>query len=277
MSELVLITGTSSGVGLATALACAAHGHRVIATLRNLERKAALVAAAKEKNLAINIEQLDVTAPDVAEKIHEFTLKYGPIYAVVNNAEVAVAGVLEAQSELDLREQMETNFFGTASVTRAVLPSMRAQGRGRIINVSSVSGRVPLPGLSVYAASKFAVEGLSEALRWEVEPFGIGVCLVEPGAFRTPFLDRSVPPSGRSGPYSEIHAQITTLDKEDQESGQSPALVAETIALLVSDPSPRFRTVVGRQAQALVTLRRLVPDRVFASGLRRLIRLPRPR
>lgn len=277
MSDLVLITGSSSSVGVAAAVACAARGHRVIATLRNLERRKELEAAAAEHHVHVDIEQLDVTAPDVGAKVGELVLKYGPIYALVNNASVAIAGVFEEQGEPEAREQFEANVFGLMAVTRAVLPTMRAQGRGRIINVSSVSGRVALPGLATYAATKFAVEGFTEALRFELGSFGIDVCLVEPGAFGKPVLDRA-PPSGRPVPaYAPVHDEIARLYREAAEQAPPPGPVADAIAALVAAPSPPFRTAVGREAQALVALRRFVPDRIFASGLRRYIGFSRSR
>src|SRR5687768_14210006 len=192
MGELVLITGTSSGIGLSTAVECAAFGHRVVATMRNVERRGALEAAATARGASVSVEQLDVTSAGVDAKLRELTLKYGPFFGVVNNAGVAVGGAFEELSETDVRDVFETNVFGLMAVTRAALPSMRACERGRIVNVSSVSGRVGLPALSAYAASKHAVEGFSEALRWEVEPFGVDVCLVEPGSYKTPiFLENA--------------------------------------------------------------------------------------
>ena len=156
--------------------------------MRNLARRRALEEAAAARSVSLELEQLDVTAEGVEAKVRELVLKYGPIYALVNNAGIAVDGPFEEQSEVDIRDQFETNVFGLMAVTRALLPSMRAAGRGRIINLSSISGRVALPLCSVYAATKHAVEGLSEALRWELEPFGIEVCVIEPGTFRTPIL-----------------------------------------------------------------------------------------
>jgi NAD(P)-dependent dehydrogenase (short-subunit alcohol dehydrogenase family) len=293
LGELVLITGTSSGIGLSAAVECAAGGHRVIATMRDLDRRAPLLDAAKARGVSLDVEQLDVTAPGVAGKVRELTLKYGPIFALVNNAGIALGGAFEEQSDEDLRDQFETNVFGLMAVTRAVLPSMRVARRGRIVNVSSVAGRVAFPMLSVYAATKHAVEGLSESLRWELEPFGIEVCLVEPGTFKTGLSlgkrDRAAPPSAphsqplsqRSppgpSPYAAIAETVERLVAEEAEKAPPPDAVGKAIAALVADPAPRFRTLVGIDARTLVTLRRMVPDRLFASGIRRLLRLPRSR
>lgn len=278
MGELVLITGTSSGIGLSAAVECAAAGHHVIATMRDVDRRKPLEEAAAARDVSVSIEHLDVTSEGAAAKIRELTLKYGPIYAVVNNAGIGIVGAFEEQSEAEIHDQFQTNVHGLMAVTRAVLPSMRAAQRGRIINVSSVSGRLAFPLLSAYAASKHAVEGFSEALRWELEPFGVDVCLVEPGTFKTPIysanLKRAAAPSRVYQPLTEV---VERLLLESAEKAPGPEAVGRAIARIVGEPSPRFRTLVGIDARTLVTLRRMVPDRLFASGVRRLIQLPRSR
>ena len=300
MGELVLITGTSSGIGLSAAVECAAAGHRVIATMRSPERRKPLLEAAEARGVTLDVEQLDVTSDGAAGKIRELTLKYGPLYALVNNAGIACGGAFEEQSEADVREQFETNVFGMMAVTRAVLPSMRAAQRGRIINVSSLSGRVAFPLLSVYAATKHAVEGFSEALRWELEPFGIDVCLVEPGTFKTsisfsgqrprgseprgseprssePPVSRPPASSVAASPYGAMVETVRRILADESERAPPPDAVGKAIAGLVADPAPRFRSLIGIDARTLVTLRRMVPDRLFASGIRRLLHLPRSR
>jgi NAD(P)-dependent dehydrogenase (short-subunit alcohol dehydrogenase family) len=282
VGNLVLITGTSSGIGLATAIECAAAGFRVIATMRNLDRRKALDEAAQARGVSssISVEQLDVTADHVVPKIRELVLKYGPFYGLVNNAGIAIGGAFEEQSEADVREQFETNVFGLMAVTRAVLPTMRAAQRGRIINVSSVAGRVGLPLVSTYAATKHAVEGLSESLRWELEAFGIDVCLVEPGTFKTPIFFANLRRGANitaAGPYSAVTEMVEKLFLEEAEKAPAPDAVGRAIAGLLGAESPRFRTAIGTDARTLVTLRRMVPDRLFASGIRRLLNLPRLR
>jgi NAD(P)-dependent dehydrogenase (short-subunit alcohol dehydrogenase family) len=285
VGELVLITGTSSGFGLSAAIECAAAGHRVIATMRTPEQRGPLEEAAKARGVSLDVEQLDVTAPGTGAKVRELVLKYGPVYAVVNNAGIALGGAFEEQPEAEIRDQFETNVFGLMAVTRAVLPSMRAAGRGRIINVSSLSGRVAFPLLSAYAASKHAVEGFSESLRWEVEPLGIEVCLVEPGTFKSSLFaagspsspDRAPPAAAADGPYAPLNQVVERLALEEAAKAQPLDAVGKAIARLVSEPSPRFRTLIGMDARTLVTLRRMMPDRLFASGIRRLMNLPRSR
>ena len=279
LGELVLITGTSSGIGLSAAVECAAAGHRVVATMRTPDGRGPLLAAAAARGVDVDVEQLDVTSPGAGAKVKELTLKYGPVYALVNTAGVFHSGAFEEQSEAGVRDQFETNVFGLMAVTRAALPSMRAAGRGRIINVSSLAGRVAFPLVSVYAASKHAVEGFSEALRWEVEPFGIDVCLVEPGTFKTAILAAASRrgPGDAGSPYASLFETVERLVMDEMEKSPPPDAVGRAIAALVADPSPQFRSLVGIDARTLVTLRRMVPDRLFASGIRRLLHLPRSR
>lgn len=270
-----MITGTSSGIGLSTAVECAAAGHSVVATMRNLEKRGALEKAAKERGVRVEVEQLDVTSDGAGAKVRELILKYGPPYALVNNAGIAVAGAFEEQSHQDVRDQFEANVFGLMEITRAVLPSMRAARRGRIVNVSSISGRVAFPLLAVYAATKHAVEGFSEGLRWEVDPFGVQVVSVEPGTIKTPIFyenQRRGALISKDGPYAAISAAVEKIILGDLERAPSPEVVAEAILGVIDDPSPPFRVVVGGEARALVALRRLLPDRVFSMAMRQAVR-----
>ena len=280
--DVVIITGTSSGIGLAAAIECAAAGFHVVATMRNLDRRAALLDAATARGVKLDIEQLDVTAETATAKVRELILKYGPPFGLVNNAGIGIGGAFEEQSDRDIRDQFETNVFGLMTMTRAVLPAMRAASRGRIVNISSLSGRVGLPLASTYAATKHAVEGFSEALRWEVEPFGINVCLIEPGTHKTPIffenlrrgelLDRD-----RKGPYAALSDRLEALVLRSAEKANPPDYVGRSVARVLRDPSPPFRTLVGADALALATLRRALPDRLFATGLRRFVQSTRLR
>lgn len=285
---LVLITGTSSGIGLASAIACAERGFEVIATMRNLERSAALAAEVERLALAprsarepagrgvVHIEQLDVTGVRAGEKVRELVLKYGPIECLVNNAGIAVGGVFEEQSELDIRDQFETNVFGLMAVTRALLPTMRANRRGRVINVSSIAGRIGLPGVAVYAATKHAIGGFSEALRHEVARFGVEVCLVEPGTFKTGiFMDnqRRARDLDEQGPYRELTQTMEKLFLGAAEAADGPEVVGAKIAELLEIDAPPFRTVVGSHARAAAALKRVAPDGIFSSAMRRLMGL----
>ncbi|WP_437725447.1 SDR family oxidoreductase [Sorangium sp. So ce861] len=280
MGHLILITGSSSGIGLATAVACAAAGHRVVATMRRPDKAGALLAAAAAAGASLEVEPLDVAAASAPDRVREILQKHGPAYALVNNAGIAVGGAFEEQADDDVRAQFETNVFGLMAVTRAVLPAMRGAGRGRIVNVSSVSGLVGLPGVSVYAATKHAVEGFSEALRWEVAPFGVHVCLIEPGTFKTEIFfenQRRGAHISPDGPYAAMTRTLEQLVLQDAAKAPPPAPVAAAILRLIEAPSPPFRTLIGRDARALVALRRVIPDRLFATGIRRLVSGPRSR
>lgn len=282
MSELVLITGTSSGIGLATAVECAAAGHTVVATLRNIHRRGPLEKAAKERGVKIHVEQLDVTHESAGAKVRELILKYGPFYGLVNNAGIAVAGAFEEQSDEDVRDQFETNVFGLMAVTRAVLPAMRAARRGRIINVSSISGRIAFPALSVYGATKHAVEGFAEGLRWEVEPLGIQIVNVEPGTVKTPIFYENqrrgalVPdpkdPDAEPSPYAALTQTVERIIFGDLAKAPEADVVGTAIARLLTQASPPFRIVLGSEARTLVALRRLLPDKVFSLGMRQALK-----
>jgi short-subunit dehydrogenase len=248
--------------------------------MRNLDRRGPLLDAAAARGVNIDVEQIDVTAEGAPEKIRELILKYGPPFGLVNNAGIAIGGAFEEQSDRDIRDQFETNVFGLMTMTRAVLPAMRAASRGRVVNISSLSGRVGFPLLSTYAATKHAVEGFSEALRWELEPFGIDVCLIEPGTFKTPIFfenQRRGELLDPEGPYAALSRRVEALVTKSAEKANPPDHVGRAVAKVLRDPSPPFRTLVGADAMALVTLRRALPDWIFATGLRRMVQTSRLR
>lgn len=180
-----MITGASSGFGDAFARHALALGHQVVATARTTDRLLALEALAPDRVLRV---ALDVTrAGDAERAVAAAQARFGQIDVLVNNAGYGIVGAVEETPEHELRAQLETNFFGAAAMIRAVLPGLRAQGSGAIVNLSSMGGQMSFAGFGAYSASKFALEGLSEALSAEVAPFGIKVLIVEPGAFRTRF------------------------------------------------------------------------------------------
>jgi short-subunit dehydrogenase len=272
----VLITGGACDVGQATALACAEAGYQVIITMRRVQPLRALERLAAERGLGIHIEQLDVSGNGAAAKIRELVLKYGPLYGLVNNAAVAVSGPFEEQSERDVWSQFETNVLGLMNVTRAVLPTMRASERGRIINVSSISGRLALPGLSTYAAATHAIEGLSEALRMELSPFGVAVCLVEAGSVKPSVLlgkCRAAEHAREDSPYARMIEQVEKAVLQSAERDPSAEAVASAVLRLLRGPTPPYRTVVGLNARTMLAMRKVIPDSLFADGVRRYIGL----
>jgi NAD(P)-dependent dehydrogenase (short-subunit alcohol dehydrogenase family) len=263
-----IVTGCSSGIGLATAVALARAGLEVTATMRDLARRGRLEEASARAGVTLAIRRLDVTdEPSIAEALAELEATEGGVDVLVNNAGIGFVGALEETSAAELRAVFEANFFGLAAVTRAIVPAMRARGRGRIINVSSLGGRVPLAGLGAYAASKFAVEGYSDALRRELAPFGVAVSVVQPGAIRTDMIgpEHRVAALARASdsPYAattEAHDALMRALFEDA-GARGPELVARAIVRLVESrrPSPRVR--VGIDAHVLTLLDALLPAR----------------
>ena len=265
MNEKVsLITGASSGIGLLTALELARRGHRVVATMRDLGRRETLAKAAADAKLQdrIEVRRLDVAEfASIPQAIAEVLRDYGHIDVLVNNAGFVYAGFAEDLLLTEVRQQLETNFFGQLAVTQAVLPGMRARGSGHVIMVSSESGRMGQPGCSAYCASKFALEGWSETLRIEMRALGVKVVLVEPGAFRTDIWDRNtkisdlilkgVSPNQERG--RKLKEWAVTTHKSD------PAVVARLIGAIADNPNPRLRYIAGRDAVARMALRAVLP------------------
>jgi NAD(P)-dependent dehydrogenase (short-subunit alcohol dehydrogenase family) len=243
-----LITGCSSGLGRELARAVLARGWNAVVTARDLASVADIVAGSPDTALAL---PLDVTNDgQIAEAVRQTEARFGAIDVLVNNAGYGYRGAVEEASEAEIRELFDTNFFGLVAVTRAVLPGMRAHGSGYIINISSVGGRLAAPGSGFYSASKFAVEGMSDALRKEVKPLGIGVMVVEPSGFRTDFAGRSLRQSDRT-----IDAYAATAGRRRKENittdGRQPGdpvRAAEAIIKAVQADKPPFRLALGRSA-----------------------------
>src|SRR5581483_1500216 len=262
--KIVVLTGTSSGFGLLTSVEMAKAGFRVIATMRNVARREPLdqAAAAAEVTDRIDVRPLDVTHFDsmpalVNAVIHE----YGSIDVLINNAGFAVGGFVEDIRMEELRLQFETNFFGAVAMTKAVLPIMRRQRSGHIIQISSIAGLHGSISISSYSAAKHALEGWSESLRMEVNSLGIRVVLVEPGSFDTGIWTvgavmaqeakkKTSPNFQRSLRMREV---IRTLPKAD------PGAVARTIVDIAQDPNPRLRYLVGRDARMQLAMKRILP------------------
>jgi NAD(P)-dependent dehydrogenase (short-subunit alcohol dehydrogenase family) len=271
-SSVVLITGCSSGIGRAAALHLAATGHTVVATARRVEDLADLAAA------GCRIQPLDVTdegsmraAVDAVEAAH------GRIDVLVNNAGYSQSGAVESVPLAKTRAQFETNVFGPLRLTQLVLPGMRRRGAGRIVNVSSMGGRLVFPGGGVYHASKYAIEALSDALRYELRPFGIGVVLVQPGLIRTRFaatvgvrlasLAVDVPATGDAAAvyaaFNDVVARGTAAAYERGPMARmagEPIDVARVIARAIASPRPRARYTVAASATVFLTLRRWLGD-----------------
>jgi NAD(P)-dependent dehydrogenase (short-subunit alcohol dehydrogenase family) len=274
---VAIVTGTSSGFGMLTALELARKQYHVVATMRNTEKAGELLERAGRAGVSGRIEVccLDVTAPSSIERIMDETLRnHGRIDVLVNNAGLAVGGFVEEVSMEDWRRQMETNFFGLVAVTKSVIPIMRQQRSGMIINISSISGRVGFPGYAPYASSKFAVEGFSESLRHELAPLGIKVVLVEPGAYKTPIWGKGLAdmPDPDSSLYRDRLRAITAYSRRTAETAPDPQQVADVIGSLVGTRSPRLRYVLGRGTLTAVWGKALLPwkwfERIIERGTR---------
>jgi NAD(P)-dependent dehydrogenase (short-subunit alcohol dehydrogenase family) len=243
-----LITGCSSGFGRELARAVLARGWNAAVTARNPATVADIVAENTRTALALKLDVSD--SAQVAEAVRQTEARFGAIDVLVNNAGYGYRGAVEEASEAEIRELFDTNFFGLVAMTQAVLPNMRARGRGYIVNISSVGGRMAAPGSGFYSASKFAVEGMSDALRKEVKPLGIGVMVVEPSGFRTDFAGRSLRQSSRV-----IDAYAPTAGKRRKENltndgrqAGDPVRAAEAIIKAVQSDKPPFRLALGRDA-----------------------------
>jgi NAD(P)-dependent dehydrogenase (short-subunit alcohol dehydrogenase family) len=270
-SLVVLVTGASSGIGEAAVRALLAQGHRVHAGARRVAKMASLSEAGAV------VHALDITdETSVNGLVAAILEKEGRLDVLVNNAGFGVYGAIEEVSIGEARGQFEVNLFGIARLTQLVLPTMRAQGGGTIVNISSMGGRVYTPLGAWYHASKHALEGWSDCLRLEVAPFGIRVVIIEPGAIETEFGEVAVVPllerSG-DGPYGELARRMATATRRTFSSGKAspPSLIADLIVKVIRSPRPKTRYVAGYLARPVMLARRFLGDRFFDLMIRRFL------
>lgn len=267
MEPVVLITGASSGIGLHTAKLFQAKNWKVAATMRSPDE-------AEELKNIVDLERirLDVTdAASVKDAVVSAMERFGRLDAVVNNAGFAVVGPFEAATDDQIRAQMETNLFGTMNVCREVLPIFREQRRGTIINVASMGGRITFPLYSIYNASKWAVEGFSEALQYEVREFGIKVKIIEPGPINTDFYERSMT-IARSDSLNDYDYFVARTMPNLQKAGKTApdaSGVAETIYAAATDTSWKMRYQVN--SKGILRLRKILPDSLFFAIIRKAV------
>jgi NAD(P)-dependent dehydrogenase (short-subunit alcohol dehydrogenase family) len=278
----VLITGTSTGIGQATAVVLALRGWRVFATMRNLEKRSLLEQALKEANVqsGVELEQLDVLSQDsIQAAVGAILARTGnKLDAVVHNAGVAAAGTLEDVPEAELRRVMDTNFFGVLGLTRALLPAFRSHGHGRIIIVSSEAAFLGQPANAIYCASKWAIEGWAEAVFYELEPFGIDIILIEPGPYRTEIWKSTPRIQPPGSPYrSWVQQVFRSGDAHAANLARNPKEVALVIADALEARRPRFRYPVGPLARLNHFLRGKVPSRLMRKATKLYLNLPRTR
>lgn len=267
MEKVVFITGASTGIGNETAKLFQAKNWKVAATMRSPEK-------ADDLKRIVDIEcfRLDVTEPDSIKAAIESTLdRFGRIDAVVNNAGYAVVGPFEAVTQSQIEDEFKTNVFGAMNMCREILPYFREQKHGALINVASMGGRVAFPLYSVYNATKWALEGFSESLQYEVREFGIKVKLIEPGPIKTDFYTRSMTIASKEGltAYDNFVARSMPNLQRAGENAPNGSIVAETIYMAASDDSWRMRYPVN--SRAVLTARRLLPDSLFFGVIRKVI------
>lgn len=263
---VALVTGASSGIGKATARALRSAGFDVFGTSRR---------AAAETSDDVTMLTCDVTDDaSVTALVDEVLVRAGRIDLLVNNAGVGLLGASEETSIAQAKALFDVNVFGVLRVTNAVLPTMRRQGKGRIINVSSVLGVIPAPYLALYASTKHAVEGYSESLDHEVRPFGIRVVLVEPAYTRTSFEDNTLAPDAPLALYEPARAGMIAVMQRAMATGDAPDMVAEVILKAATAASPRLRYTAGKMARQVSLLRRFVPAAAFDRGVRKQNGLP---
>jgi len=276
--KIAILTGSSSGIGMLTAIELAKNGFKVVASMRDLERRARLDEAASTAQVTgqLDIRRLDVTDFNaIPGFVQQVVGDCGRVDVLINNAGFAVAGFAEDMKVDEIRLQFETNFFGQVALTQAVLPTMRRQRAGHIIMVSSISGLHGALSISSYSASKFALEGWSESLRLEVNTLGIKVVLVEPGSFQTDIWTRNVligqksvdgtSPNRARG--EKMREAVQKMRKRD------PIEVARAIVRIAQDPDPRLRYLVGPDAHIQLWLKRVLPWKWHEKLLARLLKI----
>lgn len=246
MSKVVLITGCSSGIGLSAAVLLAKNNYKVYATLRDLSRKDKLEQAAREANVTLDILQLDVTDDNsVKNAVRQIIEREGRIEILINNAGYGLRGTVENVTIDEVKQQFDTNFFGLLRVTQEVLPHMRNQKSGHIINISSLAGVRGMTCSDIYCATKFAVEAVSESMAAILPDFGIKVTVVEPGPVATDFLERSLKYGtrleGQENPYREIMEATVRATQERFKNAQSSEDVAQLIKEIIENENPHFR------------------------------------
>jgi len=264
--QVALVTGASAGIGKSTAIALADAGFQVIGT----GRKTAGVAAPA----GVTYLDLDVTSDEsVASVVKQVIDRFGQIDVLVNNAGVGAIGAAEEFSVSQTQDVFDINVYGVMRMTKAVLPHMRAQRRGRVINVSSLSGFVPSPFMAVYTSTKHAVEGYSESLDHEVRDHGVRILLVQPGPINTPFGANAMQADTPLPLYASGRRTFDEVFAKEASGGDDPAVVAKVIVAAASDRNPRLRRTAGSTAARISTARRVLPARTFDRVVRRFYRM----
>jgi NAD(P)-dependent dehydrogenase (short-subunit alcohol dehydrogenase family) len=270
MDKVAIVTGSSSGIGFETALALAREGYHTYATMRDTKKGDKILDIAKKENLQIRVIELDVNKEDTIKKAVEvITGEKKRIDVLVNNAGYFLVGCLEDLTISDLKDQFETNFFGVIRTIQAVLPTMRSQKSGTIVNVSSVAGRIGFPVTPGYISTKFALEGLSESMRYELFPFGIKTIIIEPGVIKTNLFATLKKTTKQDSPYKDMTEKVMNGLLMMSEMGTPPQEVAKTIVKAVSSESPLPRYPVGNDAIMFLEAKRDKTDIEFENYIKK--------
>ena len=275
--KVAIVTGSSSGIGLETSVSLAQNGFLTYATMRNLDKSSIIKTAADNESLPIKVVQLNVADNRMINNaIQAIVSEAGRIDILVNNAGYGLVGAFEDLSiDDEIKNQYETNVFGLMRVTQAVLPIMRRQKSGIIVNVSSGAGLFGYPGGSAYVSTKFAVEGLSESMAYELEPFGIKVVLIEPGFIKTNFANAMVlakKAQDPRSPYSEMMQRIQANSNEMAKNASSVDVVSKAILEAVKSKSPNLRYLVGKDVESWAANKKTMGDTEFHNMMQNLAR-----
>ena len=272
--KVIIVTGSSSGIGLESALLLARNGYITYATMRSPEKDTSIKTAVQKEGLPIRVVQLDVTDDNsVKNAVDHIISESGRIDVLVNNAGYSLGGALEDLSMEEIKSQYETNLFGLIRVIQAVLPTMRKQRSGRILNISSGTGIFGFPGISAYVSTKFAVEGLSESIAYELEPFGIKVILIEPGFVKTNFEHAMVvakKAQDPASPYSELMQKLMVNASELAKNASDAELVANVIMDAASNPNPRLRYLAGKDVESWAAGKKNMDELEFFNVIKKL-------
>jgi NAD(P)-dependent dehydrogenase (short-subunit alcohol dehydrogenase family) len=270
MEKIAVVTGSSSGIGFETALALARNGYHTYATMRDTNKGTRIRDTAKKESLAIEVLELDVDNENSIKKAIEKILQdKKKIDVLVNNAGYGLFGCLEDLTIEDLKKQFETNFFGIIRMIQAVLPTMRKQKSGTIVNVSSVAGRIGFPASPAYISSKFALEGLSESMRYELAPFGIKTIIIEPGVIKTNFFAALENPTRPDSAYKDLTDKVMKGLTMMSEMGTPPQEVANTIVKAISSEDPLPRYPVGNDAVMFLEAKKSKTDIEFENYIKK--------
>ena len=272
MGKIALVTGCSSGIGLETSLALGREGFYTFATMRDLNKNHEIKQSIEKENLPIEIIEMDVDDDQsVNSAVKNILAKKEKIDILVNNAGYGMWGTVEDVSIQEFKEQFETNFFAIIRMIQKIAPIMRKQNNGHIVNISSVAGRIGFPVSPAYISSKFALEGLSESLRFELMPFGVNEIIIEPGVIKTNFFNsmKMSKNSQKESAYSDITDRVISGVKMMAEMGTHPKEVADTIIKAIKEEKPLPRYIVGNDAMMFLEAKKMKTDIEFENYLKK--------